>query len=48
MDLKGVQRDVHEWISKYGVRYFDELTNMVQEMIRDIEKLTGKKYIKDI
>ncbi len=30
MDLKGAQKDVHKWISKYGVRYFDELTNMVQ------------------
>ena len=36
MDLKGAQRDVHKWISKYGVRYFDELTNMsVPELVFD-------------
>ena len=28
MDLKKSQKKVDNWIKKYGVRYFDELTNM--------------------
>ena len=46
MDLKGAQRDVHEWISKYGVRYFDELTNMVQltEEVGEVARIISRRY----
>ena len=30
MDLNTLQKKVDDWIKKYGVRYFDELTNMAQ------------------
>ena len=30
MDLKKSQKQVDSWIKKYGVRYFDVLTNMTQ------------------
>ena len=46
MDLKGAQRDVHEWISKYGVRYFDELTNMIQltEEVGEVARIISRRY----
>ena len=28
MELDELQKKVDAWIKKYGVRYFDELTNM--------------------
>ena len=28
MELKELQEKVDEWIKSYGVRYFNELTNM--------------------
>ena len=28
MELDELQKKVDTWINKYGVRYFDELTNM--------------------
>ena len=30
MELKEMQNIVDQWIKKYGVRYFNELTNMAQ------------------
>jgi hypothetical protein len=30
LPLGQLQETVHEWISKHGVRYFNELTNMAQ------------------
>ena len=30
LPLGKLQEEVHEWISKHGVRYFNELTNMAQ------------------
>ena len=31
MGLKKLQNEVDVWIKKYGVRYFDPLTNMAQQ-----------------
>ena len=28
MDIKNAQKEVDNWIAKYGIRYFNELTNM--------------------
>lgn len=28
ISIRDAQSKVHEWIQKYGVRYFSELTNM--------------------
>ena len=46
MELKGAQKAVHEWISKYGVRYFDELTNMVQvtEEVGEVARIIVRRY----
>ena len=46
MDLKGAQKDVHEWILRYGVRYFDELTNMVQltEEVGEVARIISRRY----
>jgi NTP pyrophosphatase (non-canonical NTP hydrolase) len=30
LPLGKLQEEVHDWISKHGVRYFNELTNMAQ------------------
>jgi NTP pyrophosphatase (non-canonical NTP hydrolase) len=52
MDLNVLQKKVDEWIKKYGVRYFDELTNMAQlteevgEVARIISRVYGEQSIK--
>ena len=30
MNIEDAQKQVDEWIQSHGVRYFDELTNMMQ------------------
>lgn len=53
MLLNQLQQQVDEWISKYGVRYFDELTNMailteeVGEVARIISRQYGEQSFKD-
>ena len=46
MDLIGAQKAVHEWINKYGVRYFDELTNMAQltEEVGEVARIIARRY----
>ena len=34
MTIEGLQKKVDDWIKEYGVRYFDELTNMA--MLTDL------------
>ena len=52
MDLNTLQKKVDDWIKKYGVRYFDELTNMAQlteevgEVARIISRTYGEQSIK--
>ena len=52
MDLNILQKKVDDWIKKYGVRYFDELTNMAQlteevgEVARIISMVYGEQSIK--
>ena len=53
MDLNTLQKKVDDWIKKYGVRYFDELTNMAQlteevgEVARIISWTYGEQSIKE-
>ena len=53
MDLNNLQKKVDDWIKKYGVRYFDELTNMAQlteevgEVARIISRTYGEQSIKE-
>ena len=53
MDLNTLQKKVDDWIKKYGVRYFDELTNMAQlteevgEVARIISRTYGEQSVKE-
>ena len=53
MTLDEAQNGVDEWIKKYGVRYFSELTNMailteeVGELARIISRTYGDQSFKD-
>lgn len=46
MKLSDAQKEVDEWIKKYGVRYFNELTNMVilTEEIGELARIIVRKY----
>jgi len=52
MELNILQKKVDDWIKKYGVRYFNELTNMAQlteevgEVARIISRVYGEQSIK--
>ena len=53
MEIKQAQQIVDNWINKYGVRYFSELTNMailteeVGEVARLMSRLYGDQSFKD-
>ncbi len=44
--LRNAQKAVHEWITKYGVRYFSELTNMaiLTEEVGEVARIIARKY----
>ena len=46
MELKELQEKVDEWIKSYGVRYFNELTNMtiLTEEVGELARVMGRKY----
>ena len=46
MDLKELQHKVDTWINKYGVRYFNELTNMaiLTEEVGEVARIMARKY----
>jgi len=46
MTLTDAQQTVDAWISKYGVRYFNELTNMVilTEEVGELARIIARKY----
>ena len=46
MDLNELQKNVDDWIKKYGVRYFDELTNMaiLTEEVGEVARIIARKY----
>lgn len=46
MTIKQIQQTVDDWIRDYGVRYFDEKTNMLllMEEIGELSRLMARKY----
>lgn len=46
MTLKDAQNLVDDWIRKYGVRYFSELTNMalLTEEVGELARVMARKY----
>ncbi len=46
MTLKEAQNRVDKWIKEYGVRYFDEMTNMaiLTEEVGEVARIMARKY----
>lgn len=46
MTLKEIQKEVDNWIKKYGVRYFSELTNMavLTEEVGELARIMARTY----
>jgi len=46
MTIQEAQKQVDEWIQKYGVRYFNELTNMaiLTEEVGEVARIIARKY----
>ena len=46
MSLKDLQLQVDQWIQSYGVRYFNELTNMAQltEEVGEVARIISRRY----
>ena len=46
MEIKELQIKVDEWIRQYGVRYFNELTNMaiLTEEVGELARIMARKY----
>lgn len=46
MELKEAQDRVDAWIKEYGVRYFDELTNMtmLMEEVGEVARIMARRY----
>ncbi len=44
--IRNAQSIVHGWITKYGVRYFSELTNMaiLTEEVGEVARIIARKY----
>ena len=46
MSIQQLQQQIDEWIKKYGVRYFSELTNMaiLTEEVGEVARIIARKY----
>lgn len=46
MTIKETQKLVDDWIKEYGVRYFNELTNMAQltEEVGEVARIIARRY----
>ena len=46
MTIQEAQKTVDRWIQKYGVRYFNELTNMaiLTEEVGEVARIIARKY----
>ena len=46
MTIKEYQEEVDNWIKTYGVRYFNELTNMAQltEEVGEVARIIARRY----
>jgi NTP pyrophosphatase (non-canonical NTP hydrolase) len=46
MELDELQKKVDAWIKNYGIRYFDELTNMaiLTEEVGEVARIIARRY----
>ncbi len=46
MEISRTQKIVDDWIKKYGVRYFDELTNtaILMEEVGELARIMSRRY----
>ena len=46
MEIKALQEEVDRWIKTYGVRYFNELTNMaiLMEEVGEVARIMARRY----
>lgn len=46
MTIEELQKRVDEWIKHYGVRYFDEMTNMaiLAEEVGEVARIMARRY----
>ena len=46
MTVQELQNIVNQWVKKYGVRYFNELTNMavLTEEVGEVARVMARKY----
>jgi len=46
MELSAAQKKVDDWIKKFGVRYFDEMTNLgiLMEEVGELARVMTRKY----
>jgi len=46
MSIQQLQQQVDEWIKQYGVRYFNELTNMavLTEEVGEVARIISRRY----
>ena len=46
MTIKDIQQKVDEWVKTYGVRYFNELTNMalLTEEVGEVARIIARQY----
>ena len=46
MEISKAQKIVDNWIKKYGVRYFDELTNtaILMEEVGELARIMSRRY----
>ena len=45
-EIASVQKEVDNWIKEFGVRYFNELTNMAQltEEVGEVARIIARRY----
>jgi len=46
MEISKAQKIVDDWIKKYGIRYFDELTNtaILMEEVGELARIMSRRY----
>ena len=46
MSIHQLQQQVDDWIKQYGIRYFDELTNMaiLTEEVGEVARIMARKF----
>tara|TARA_B100000925_G_C21904977_1_gene428855 strand:- start:98 stop:418 length:321 start_codon:yes stop_codon:yes gene_type:complete len=46
MSIQQLQQQVDDWIKQYGIRYFDELTNMaiLTEEVGEVARIMARKF----